>query len=159
MKAVAEAHLLASGVPWTIVRGTVFAETWGDVLRSSANKAGRVQVFGKGENPTNFVSVNDVAQAVVHAVEDPALRGAVIEVGGPEHLTFNEFARLVAPGRTPRHVPRPVLRLIGAVAGPVLPQLARLARTAVVMDTTDMTFDARPGHAAYPWLPSTPVGP
>lgn len=156
MKGVAEVHLQASGVPWTIVRGTVFAETWRDLLLSGA-KGGRVQVFGKGENPTNFVSVRDVGEAVVHAVEDPSLRGVVIDVGGPEELTFNEFARVIAPGYEPRHVPRPMLRVMGAVAGAFQPQMARLARTAVTMDTTDMTFDAGPSHAAYPWLPSTPV--
>jgi len=157
MKAAAEVHLLSSGVPWTIVRGTVFVETWADILRASVKKDGRPQVFGKGENPTNFVSVRDVAEAVVRAVEDPSLRGAVIDVGGPQDLTFNELARLVSPGHEPRHVPRPALRVMGAVAGPVNPQLALLARTAVNMDTMDMTFDPEPSHAAYPWLPSTPV--
>ena len=156
MKAAAEVHLLASGVPWTIVRGTPFAETWRDQMLSAA-KDGRVQVFGKGHNPTNFVSVRDVGEAVVHAVEDPTLRGAVIEVGGPEMLTFDEFARIIAPGQEPRHIPRPALRVMGLVATPFRPQLARLARLAVMMDTTDMTFDAAPSHAEYPWLPSTPV--
>jgi NADH dehydrogenase len=157
MKGEAETYLVASTVPWTIVRGTVFAETWADLLRSSANKSGRVQVFGTGENPTNFVAITDVAEVVVRAVEDPQLRGTAIDVGGPENLTFNDFARLVAPGREPRHVPRAALRVMGAVAGPFQPQLARLARAAVSMDTIDMTFDPGPMRARHPWLASTPI--
>ena len=157
MKGEAEAYLRGSGVPWTIVRGTAFVETWCDVLRSSANRAGRVQVFGRGRNPVNFVSVRDIGQAVVRAAVDPTLREQFIEVGGPGQLTLNELARLVAPGTEPRHVPRTALRLMRVVARPVQPQLARLAEAALAMDTMDMTFDPAPAHAAYPWLPSTRV--
>lgn len=157
MKWAAEEYLRRSGVPWTVVRSTPLAETWADVLREGRNRAGRVQLFGKGENPISFVSVEDVAAAVVHAVEDPALRGHVIEVGGPESLTFNEFARLVDPHHEPRHVPRALLRVMATAARPVNPQLARLARAAVEMDTADMTFDPAPSRAAYPWLTTRPV--
>jgi NADH dehydrogenase len=157
MKWAAEEHLRRSGVPWTVVRGTVFAETWADILRQSRNRAGRVQVFGKGENPINFVSVEDVAEAVVHAVEDRDLRSRVIEVGGPDSLTFNAFARLVDPDHEPRHVPRALLRVMATAARPVNPQLARLAGAAVDMDTADMTFDTTPSRTAHPWLTSRPV--
>ena len=159
MKWAADEYLRHSSVPWTIVRGNAFAETWADVLRGSADGAGRVRVFGRGENPNNFVSVADVATAVVRAVRDPSLRGQVIEVGGPENLTLNEFARRVTAGRQPRHVPRTALRVVAALAGPVRPQLARLARAAVVMDTADMTYDPSRSLAAYRWLPCTPVSP
>jgi uncharacterized protein YbjT (DUF2867 family) len=157
MKWAAEEYLRRSGVPWTVVRGTVFAETWADVLRQSRDKAGRLQVFGKGENPIGFVSVADVALAVVHAVEDPDLRGKVIEVGGPDNLTFNAFAHLIDPHHEPRHVPRALLRVMATAARPVNPQLARLARAAVDMDTADMTFDPTPSRTAYPWLTLHPV--
>lgn len=50
-------------------------------------------------------------------------------------------------------------RVLAALAGPVKPRLARLARAAVVMDTADMTFDPSRSLAAYPWLPCTPVSP
>lgn len=159
MKWAAEEYLRGSGAGWTIVRGTVFAETWADILRGTMNASGRVQVFGGGRNPINFVSAEDVADAVVRAVEDPGLRGVVIEVGGPASLTLNELAHMIAPGREPRHVPRAALRVIAAVAGPVKPQLASHARAAVEMDTSDMTFDPQPTLRAYPWLPSRPITP
>jgi NADH dehydrogenase len=157
MKWAAEEYLRRSGVPWTIIRGTPFAETWADVLRESGGGGGRVRVFGRGENPITFVSIEDVAAAVLRAVVDPALRGQVIEIGGPASLTLNQLARMVSPGSSPRHVPRTLLRVMAVAARPVQPQLARLARAAVVMDTADLTFDAAASHAAYPWLTSTPV--
>ncbi len=157
MKWEAEEYLRASGVPWTVVRGTAYAEMWADLLRESARRSGRPQVFGSGRNPLNFVAVADVAAAVVRAATDPSLRGHVVEVGGPDNLTFDELAALVCPGTRPRHVPRTALRVMGVAARPFNAELARLARSAVHMDTVPVRFDAAAGHAAYPWLPSTPV--
>lgn len=152
MKWEAEEYLRRSGVGWTVVRGTPFAETWADLVRQSRDRAGRPRVFGRGENPINFVSVEDVATAVVRAVDDRGLRGQVIEVGGPEHLTFNAFAKLVEPDHEPRHVPRMLLRVMATAARPFNPQLARVAGAALDMDTRDKTFHPAPGAAAHPWL-------
>ena len=161
MKWAAEEHLRASGLTWTIVRSNAFADTWIDLLRKSAGTTGRPRVFGHGDNPINFVWVQDVADAVVRATVDPELRGQVIEVGGPDNLTFNQLARLVQGSTNsnwaPRHVPREGLRAMGAIARPFNPTMARLARASLVMDTCDMTFDAQASTRAYPWLSCTPV--
>ena len=161
MKWAAEEHLRASGVPWTIVRSSAFADTWIELLRQSALKSGRPQVLGNGDNPINFVWVQDVADAVVHATLDPGVRGQVIEVGGPDNLTLNALAGLVqrsmGASGTVRHVPRPGLRAMGAIARPFNPTMARLARASLSMDTCDQTFDARVSTREYPWLACTPV--
>jgi uncharacterized protein YbjT (DUF2867 family) len=155
MKWAAEQNLRASRVRWTIVRAAAFAELWLEVLRG---RSGRPQVLGRGTNPMNFVSVGDVATAVARAATDPTLRGAVVEVGGPRDYTLTELAGVVS-GAAPRHVPRLALRAASVLARPVSPQAARLAATALVMDTRPgLAFDARPAHAAYPWLPFTPIG-
>ena len=161
MKWAAEEHLRASGLAWTIVRATAFADMWIELLRESAGTSGRPRVFGKGDNPINFVRVQDVADAVVRATMDPNLRKQVIEVGGPGNLTLNELARLVqgSMGSTGslHHVPRPVLRAMGAIARPFNPTMARLARSSVAMDTRDMTFDPAVSTRAYPWLTNSPI--
>jgi NADH dehydrogenase len=139
-KHAAEQRLQASGAPWTIVRATAFVELWADLLSKGV-------VFGRGDNPINFVSVRDVAQTVERAVLDPSLRGQVLEVTG-EDLTFNELAALLARTRgTPerfRHVPRWLLRTMAP--------LHRQPRAALVMDTQPMTAQPRPGSA-----PATPL--
>lgn len=56
MKHAAETALTASGVPATIVRATAFLELWIDLLRSTAGRSNRPLVFGRGQNPINFVS-------------------------------------------------------------------------------------------------------
>lgn len=161
MKWAAEEHLRASGLRWTIVRSNAFADTWIELLRQTAGTSGRPRVFGRGDNPINFVWVQDVADAVVRATVDPELRGQVIEVGGPDNLTLSELARLVqgsmGSSGALHHVPRPGLRAMGMIARPFNPTLARLARASVVMDTCDLTFDAEVSGRAYPWMACTPI--
>jgi uncharacterized protein YbjT (DUF2867 family) len=161
MKWAAEEQLRASGLPWTIVRSSAFAETWVRLLRETAGAQGRPRVFGRGDNPINFVSVRDVADAVAHATLHPEARGQVIEVGGPTSLTLNQLARLVQGsmgwGGALHHVPRPALRAMGAIARPFNPTMARLARASLVMDTCDQTFDAEASTRAYPWLSCRPI--
>lgn len=158
MKGEAEQALRAGPADWTIVRAAAFAELWADVLRQAGGSSGVPRVFGRGTNPINFVSVHDVAAAVSRAATDPSLRGAVIEVGGPENLTMTEFAsRLTPDRRPPGHVPRAALQAMALVAAPIWPARARLARQALAMDVTDLAFDPGASRAAYPWLPCTPV--
>jgi uncharacterized protein YbjT (DUF2867 family) len=159
MKHAAEQHATTSGVPTTIVRTTAFLELWIELLRQTAGRSGRPLVFGRGQNPINFVSVADVAAVAEHVVIDSATRGNVLEIGGPENLTFDQLARAVqtAAGRTaaPRHVPPPMLRLMANTIGRVKPAVGRQARAALVMDRSDMTFDPAHTHQLYPNLPCT----
>jgi uncharacterized protein YbjT (DUF2867 family) len=141
-KWAAEQHLRASGVQWTIVRATAFVELWADIMA-------KAPVLGRGENPINFVSVDDVAVVVERVVADKGLRGQEIEVVGPQNVTFNELAQMLQElrgrgGRKTRHVPRAVLQLMA--------RFDRKARAAVAMDTADMSFDVA---TARPDLPLT----
>ncbi len=159
MKYAAEQRATSSGVECTIVRATAFLELWIEVLEQTAGRAGRPLVFGRGQNPINFVSVGDVAALVERACIDPATHGATLEIGGPENLTFVQLAQAVqsAAGRSapPRHVPSPVLRLMAGTVGRVKPQLGRQARAALAMDRTDLALDATAIHNLYPELPCT----
>lgn len=159
MKHAAEQHLRASGAPWTIVRATAFLEMWIALLDQAAGRSGRPLVFGRGDNPINFVSVTDVAELLERAVTDPATRGRTFEIGGPQNLSFNQLAAAVqrAAGRNsePRHVPGTALRAMAVAMQPFKPELARQARSALVMDSADMTFDASAIHEDFPELPST----
>jgi uncharacterized protein YbjT (DUF2867 family) len=160
MKWAAEQHLRGSGAPWTIVRATAFAEMWREVLARTARRpASAVVVFGRGANPVNFVAVDDVATAVARACTDDTLRGEVVEVGGPDDLTLDDLAHDVAGDRLVRHVPRPVVALMGAVLRPVAPAVSRVVRTGLVMDRVDLRFDAAAARRAHPWLPCTEVLP
>jgi uncharacterized protein YbjT (DUF2867 family) len=161
MKYAAEQHLRAGNTPWTIVRPTAFAELWIGLMRETASKGGRPLVFGRGERLINFVAVDDVAALVDIAVGDASTRGEVLEIGGPEDLTFNQLAAMVqeAEGRTasPRNIPRPILHLMANTVGLAVPQMRRQALSALALDSTDRPFDAAAIHDRFPALPSTRV--
>jgi uncharacterized protein YbjT (DUF2867 family) len=147
-KYAAEDELRRSGLPFTIVRPTAFVETWITVIGGALESEGHALVFGPGTNPINFVSARDVADLVVRSVRDRVRPSEVIEIGGPENLGFVTVAeRLVRArgGGRIKHVPLSALRALSVLARPFAPVFARLARAAVVMNTTDMTFDAHLG--------------
>jgi uncharacterized protein YbjT (DUF2867 family) len=160
-KYASEQHLRHSGLPWTILRPTVFTETWGAMMLEPLRNSGRITVFGRGDNPANYVSVIDVAALVARAVDDAGLRGRVIEFGGPDQLTFNQLAGVVQEvagkrGRV-RHVPRAALRVMALAAAPFNAQMARLARASLILDDYPQPFDPAPARTEFPDLPMTDV--
>ena len=158
-KHAAEEMLRASGLPWTIVRATAFMETWGTIMSRPLQTSGKILVYGRGDNPINFVSATDVAALVSQATTSPSLRIQVLELGGPDNLTFNELAAILqeTTGRrgTVRHIPRPVLQMMAWLTAAMKPALARQARAALAMDTIDMSFDPTATRRAFPSLPDT----
>ena len=158
-KHAAEETLHASGIPWAIIRATAFMETWGTIMGRPLQTSGKILVFGRGDNPINFVSATDVAALVSLAATSPGLRGQTLELGGPENLTFNQVATIVqqATGHrgAVRHIPRPALHTMAIAAARLKPALARQARAALAMDNIDMTFDPAPTRRAFPDLPNT----
>ena len=159
MKHAAEQELIASGLAWTIIRPSAFIETWCEVLSRPLLEKGKTIVFGRGANPINWVSAWDVARFADLAVADPALRGRVIEVGGPEDLTMTEFARAFqretgANGRI-GHIPRPLMRLGSTLAKPINPAMARQIQASLIMDTQPQAFDASATRRDYPSIPVT----
>jgi len=144
MKAAAEEHLRTSGVPWTIIRATAFLELYLDLMHRTAGRSGRPLIFGRGQNPINFVPVSDVAEAVVKAILDPSQRGRTITVAGPRNWTLTDLAAMTqhelgTADKTPRHVPRGALRVLAATHVVSDSTFCRRANAALIMDTTDMT--------------------
>ncbi len=158
-KYAAEQHLHAGGLQWTVLRPSAYVETWADVVGGRIPTGGPALVLGRGENPINFVSVQDVATVVVRAVADPALRGQTIDLPGADNLTLTQLARHLGATRI-RHVPRGALRAMAMVMRPISPARARQATAALVMDTTDMTADASALRDRFPditWHPASAV--
>jgi uncharacterized protein YbjT (DUF2867 family) len=153
MKDAAEQYLRASGTQWTIVRSTAFLETWIDLIADTADRAGRVVVFGRGQNPINFISVHDVAALVDRVIGDQEARGRTIEIGGPENLTLTRLATAIqaaGPTVTPRHVPRAALKAMSVLLRPFWPERARQGAAALALDTMDLRFDPMAVRARYP---------
>ena len=159
MKYAAEQAVHASGIRATTVRATSFLETWMGIIGGKLSSGGPALVLGPGRNPINFVSADDVAAFVCLAVEGDQRIGEQLCVGGPEDLTFVAIAEhlLAHTQGNPRttHVPLPVLRAMSVLARPTHPGFARQARAAVVMNTTDMSFDATLLRERFPEIDLT----
>ena len=160
MKYAAEQYLRTRDTLWTIVRSTAFLELWIALMTGTANRAGRVLVFGKGDNPINFVSVNDVAALVDRVIDDSSVRGQTVEIGGPENLTLTQLAAAIqsaGPAVAPRHIPRAALTAMSVILRPFWPERAREGAAAVALDTMDLRFDPSAIRARYPDQSLTPL--
>jgi NADH dehydrogenase len=100
-----------------------------------------------------------VARFVELAVIDPGLRGKVVEAGGPQNLSMNQFANVFesVTGKTGKigHVPLPLMRVMSVIMKALNPTLARQVWSGVVMDTRKMSFDATESRCLYKSIPVT----
>jgi uncharacterized protein YbjT (DUF2867 family) len=158
MKHAAEERLRSSRLAWTIVRPTVFLELWAGIVGDPIARTGRTVVFGRGDNPVNFVAEADIARLIELALGTPGLRGRVVEIGGPHDLTVNQLIAAVesVTGRkaSVRHLPLPVLRAAATVLRPFRPDLAGMVQAGILMDTRDMSLEPAylPGFVPTPPL-------
>ena len=98
------------GVDWTIFRPSVVFGPEDQFLNMFAKLQRLFPVMPIARPDARFqpVYVGDVAQAVVHALDDAATVGKTYELAGPEVFTLEELVRLA--GRWSGH-PRPVVGL------------------------------------------------
>ena len=159
MKYLAEEELKASGLPWTVIRSTAFMEWVAGAIGAPLLETGRTLVYGRGNNPINFVSAHDVARFVELAIADTALRGRTLTVAGPDNLTFNEvveaFQTLTGRAGTVNHLPLPVMMVMSKLMQLTNPALAREIEAGVFLDTADRTADGTATRAQYPLIPVT----
>src|SRR5216683_3294883 len=140
-----EEYLRASGLNFTILRPSAFMELWAQLIGQPIVEQGKTIIFGRGNNPVNFVAVEDVARFVCIALEDSRARNQVIEVGGPENMTLNQvaetFERTSGRQAKKRHVPLPMMRAMSILMQPVNPALSRQIRAGIYMDTANLCYD------------------
>ena len=131
--------------------GDAFLSTLASIARAPV-----IPLFGAGRMQLQPVHVDDVARAVVRAVDEPATRGRVFELGGAEILSYREILQAVLEHSGRRRpllpVPFPVWHLIATLAA-VLPQ-PPLTRDQLILMKADNTV--RPDAATFRDLDITP---
>ena len=97
-----ERHLRESGMTYTILRPSLFMEVWLSPFLGFDARAGTARVLGSGDEPISWISQDDVAAIAVACVDNPKARDTVLELGGPEAVSWNEVVRIFeeASGRT-----------------------------------------------------------
>jgi NADH dehydrogenase len=151
----AEQALGRSSVRGTIIRPEAFADLWIDLLATTARRSRRPLVFGRGDTPTGWVAVGDVAALVTRVVEQASLRGTTYTLSGPERISVTELARRLMASRgwpgSPRHLPVAALHVTARLPG----RSGRQAEAALAMDQPSPVHDDT--RTRVPGLPSTPL--
>lgn len=115
---------------------------------------GKVSLFGEGNSPRNFVSVEDVARFVLLSLEDPRAKGDIIEVGGPGDHTNYEVAQLYAEHIDDDvkigNMPRGMLKVMSVLMKPFQPGMSQIMRYAYLEDIHGSPFDMAPTLEKYP---------
>ncbi len=116
-KFAAEELVRQSGLSYTIFRPSLIFGRGGEAIKMFANMVTKivVPVIGDGKYRFQPVSVTNVAQGFVKALELEEARGQTLDVGGPDNVTFDEIMDSLAGvmGKTivKIHVPLFPLRL------------------------------------------------
>ncbi|GAB4388352.1 MAG: NAD(P)H-binding protein [Thermodesulfovibrionales bacterium] len=98
-KAEAEEIVKASGIPWTIFRPSlVVGEGDGFTTRiqEMIRLAPVIPVPGDGKARFQPIYVGDWVKCFLKAMDDPGAEGRTYELGGPEHITYNEIVKAVS---------------------------------------------------------------
>lgn len=134
-KREAEQAVRSSDLDATIVRPTIVLGKGSKIAAPLLKLAALpvVPVFGNGSVRIQPIHVDDVARGLVESAGDAGTLGKIVELGGPEVITWDEFFRLArkASGKgkarlmhLPLWILLPVLRGLERVAGGNLPVTA-----------------------------------
>ncbi len=117
----AEEAIRTSGLDWTIVRPTwIYGPDDVSLNRfmGFAQRLPFVPMTNFGRQRLAPVFIDDIAQLVAEAISDPAARGQVLEIGGPETLQMREvISRALAVAGLRRPIvpgPAPLIKLAAA---------------------------------------------
>ncbi len=89
-KRAVEAAIVASGVPYTILHPTHFREVWLSAALGFEPHNAKARMFGHGTGEISWISLFDVAKAVMAAVDNPKAENRIIPLGGPDALSLAE---------------------------------------------------------------------
>ena len=120
-KRAAEAAVCAGGMRWTILQPSVFMEVWLSPILGWNVKAGKARVFGPGTAPLPWISIHNVAEYAVIALDDPRFDNRNVPLAGPTAISPNAvvhvFERVTGRKFSTSRIPLPVMALLAPVVG------------------------------------------
>ena len=143
-KRAVEKHLRQSRLTYTILRPSYFMEAWLSPTVGFDFAQATAQIYGAGQNPISWISLQDVAGFAVAGLDNPAAYNTTLELGGPEALSPLEVVRIFEEigGRpfTITHVPEESLaEQQQAATDPMQQSFTGLMRCYAQGDSIDMT--------------------
>lgn len=150
-KAVVEAYLRDSGLPYTILASDTIMDLLLPLVVGGPARAGRpVTLVGEGQRRHSFVAARDLAAFAVAAVGHPAALNRRVAVGGPAAVSLRDV--VAAYERALGH-PIPVRTIAPGELLPDLPPVPGLAEVvsgmAAVLETFDSPLDVAETARAF----------
>ena len=93
-KRAVEHQLRQSGLTYTILRPSYFMEAWLSPALGFDYPNRKATIYGSGHAKISWISLGDVAEFAVQALDNPTARDAVLELGGPDALGPSEVVRI-----------------------------------------------------------------
>lgn len=123
----AEQLVRASGIAFTILRpsliygaGDLFTIRLADMIRHSP----LLPIIGSGRSKIQPIYIDDVVMCIVKAMRDGLYLGRVLEIGGPEQLTYEEVTKTIAEAlglrRRAMHLPLFFMKTMARIGESVL---------------------------------------
>ncbi|RMI33182.1 Rossmann-fold NAD(P)-binding domain-containing protein [Streptomyces triticirhizae] len=94
--AASEAAVTGSGLEWTVLRGSWFAQNFSEEFLVEEVRRGSFTLPVPATAAEPFVDLDDLAEVAVAALTGPGLVGRVLELTGPRALTMTETAEALA---------------------------------------------------------------
>lgn len=156
-----EQAVRASSLDWVILRPSLLfgpGDGFFNLIKTTLRwwSPGVVAIPGKGDARFQPLAVDDLALAVERSLTDPAHVGSVLEIGGPDWLTYREIVdevmTVTGMKRLKLPMPIPLISAITAVTDRVLPvfpvshdQIGSLSRpNSTDLDAFERSFGVRP---------------
>jgi uncharacterized protein YbjT (DUF2867 family) len=101
----AEQAVRGSGVEWTILRPTWFAQNFSEASWRPGVLSGTLRL-PTGDGRTPFIDAEDIAEVAASALTEDRHHGQIYALTGPRAISFGEAADIIAKatGRTIRHL-------------------------------------------------------
>jgi uncharacterized protein YbjT (DUF2867 family) len=112
-----------------------------------------VPVIGPGHTHFQPIHREDLARAIVKAVENAGMRGNIYDACGPTNLTFNELVTLFAPNKPVFHIPLWLCTLFAHIFR-VFPN-PPITMNNVLSAGEDIAVDTDPFFQAIGFIPRT----
>ena len=156
-----EAAVRSSALDWLVLRPSLLfgpGDGFFSLVRTTLRwwSPGIVAIPGKGDATFQPLAVDDLARGIARVVADPARSGEVIELGGPEHITYRGIVdavmRATGMRRLKLNLPIPIISALTAVTDRILPifpvshdQIQSLGRpNATELDAFERAFGFAP---------------
>jgi uncharacterized protein YbjT (DUF2867 family) len=89
-----ERHLELGGINYTILKPSLFMDTWLGPFLFGDLSSGQVKVYGDGNGKVPYINSADVARVAVHAATTPSARNQTFSFTGPEGVSQRDVVKI-----------------------------------------------------------------